>query len=336
MTRTLLISTVLCTALLTACSDDKGQDTNVNPTNNPATSAEDSAESSGGGVTESDPTNASSATESSNPSNPSDPSSPTTTTPTTASTTPDGTTGSASGADTEETCGFICDTETDGPGPNVQCDVFAQDCADGEKCTAYIEGGESAWNATKCVPVGGEGVPGDTCTSEGGGGTGLDDCQKGAMCWNVNMEGMGVCIELCTGSEVAPMCSDAPACTVVNEGTLNLCLPGCDPLIQNCDGTDLCIPSADVFVCAPDASGEEGQAFDPCEFANVCDKGLYCLNPQYAMECDANAGGCCLPFCDLSEMNAACPGEGQSCTSWFEEGMAPPEYMNVGVCIIPE
>jgi hypothetical protein len=242
------------------------------------------------------------------------------------------------GSDSGDTCNFLCPTTGGEDSLGPQCDVFNQDCPEGEKCAAFIEGGENAWNATKCVPITGEGVPGDACTAEGGGGTGLDDCQKGAFCWDVDMENKGICVELCGGSEAAPTCSDEAMfnCVVVNEGVLNLCLPGCDPLVQNCPGDDLCITSADSFVCAPDASGAEGQAFDACEYANVCDKGLLCLTPSSAIECDANAGGCCLPMCDLSDPNVVCPGQGQKCVSIYEAGMAPPEFENVGYCVIPE
>jgi len=84
-----------------------------------------------------------------------------------------------------------------------------------------------------------------------------------------------------------------------------------------------------------DASGDAGVVFDPCEFANACDKGLLCLNPTAAEECDPNAGGCCLPFCDLGKPELMCPGVGQSCVSLYEAGMAPPEYAHIGICVIP-
>ena len=110
---------------------------------------------------------------------------------------------------------------------------------------------------------------------------------------------------------------------------------GCNPLGQECADGDVCIPNNDIFICAFDASGEEGQVFDPCEFVNACDVGLLCVNSSAATECDANAGGCCLPICDLSDPNVACPGVGQECLSLYGEGMAPPEYAKVGICVLP-
>jgi len=246
------------------------------------------------------------------------------------------TTGSPDSATAQDdTCGFICDPETEGPTTNG-CDVYAQDCPEGEKCAPYNEGGGSDWNATKCVPVTGDGQPGDPCTAIGGGVSGLDDCAEGIYCWDVDRMGHGECIEMCSGDEAAPVCKDEKAiCQVTADSILDLCIRTCDPLIQDCPGDGLCIPVGDTFVCAPDASPPDaGAVFDPCEFANACDKGLLCLNPSSADECDQDAGGCCMPFCDLTKPNM-CPGVGVMCISLYEKGMAPPEFEHVGTCAIP-
>lgn len=255
-----------------------------------------------------------------------------------ATSTSSGTTGGSTGAGTStggETCG-PASTTTDG---EVRpCDVFKQDCAPCEKCAAYVEGGGTSWNALKCVPVQGDDQPGDPCTAEGMGLSGFDSCAKGGRCWDVDEMGQGTCVELCMGNEAAPTCSDDEnfnCATCTGECLLNLCLPACDPLIQGCTDGHVCIPVGDTFVCVVDGSGEEGQVFDPCEFANACDKGLLCLNPSAGVECDPNAGGCCLPLCDVSDPNVVCPGVGQECISLWEEGMAPPDYEKVGLCVIP-
>ena len=116
-------------------------------------------------------------------------------------------------------------------------------------------------------------------------------------------------------------------------------LPESDPLSQNCDPSDVCIgnPSGEGFLCVLDASGEEGQLHDPCDFSNTCDPGLLCNDPTAAVECDPDALGCCEPFCDLGdpEADAKCGGVGQVCNPYFEEGTAPPDYVNVGYCAIP-
>jgi hypothetical protein len=238
--------------------------------------------------------------------------------------------GEASSGVGEETgpCNFICPDDMEGGG---ECDPWAQDCKEGEKCSAYADNGGNSWNNTKCVPVAEEaGVPGDPCTVEGSGVSGFDSCAKGAMCWDVDpMTNKGACIDLCDGTPDAPLCESGFACAIAND-VLNLCLPDCDPLAQDCANDNLCIPSGEGFVCVLDASNEEGQAFDPCEYGNACDKGLYCMDPAYGSECDAAAGGCCLPFCDLSAPD--CPGAGQVCLAWYEEGTAPPGFEDVGIC----
>jgi len=235
-----------------------------------------------------------------------------------------------------DTCNFLCSsTGEDTEVAVTPCDVFAQDCPEGEKCSAYAEGGGSSWNATKCVPVGGDGQPGEPCMAQGGGVSGLDDCAKGIMCWDVDEMNQGTCVALCTGNESDPMCADGFFCPIFGDGVLNICLPTCDPLAQDCQGDDLCLPHNDTFICALDASGVEGQVFDPCEFANVCDAGLLCVHPSAADECDPNAGGCCIPFCNVSDPDVVCPGVGQACVSFYEPGMAPPEFAKVGTCMLP-
>ena len=247
--------------------------------------------------------------------------------------------GESSGGDgtTADTCSFVCGTTGSMGGP--ECDNWAQDCPEGQKCSAYADNGGTSWNNLKCVPVeiNGDAV-GEPCTAEGGGVSGVDSCESGAMCWDLNPEtGQGTCVALCTGSAESSQCADSStSCVIANGGVLNLCLPQCDPLLQDCGADDLCLPNpddADSFVCVLDASGDGGKAFDPCEFANACDKGLICVDPGYATECDSQALGCCLPFCDLQQIE--CPGAGQECIAWYEQGMAPPGYESLGLCGIP-
>ena len=332
MTRTLLISSFLCSALMIGCGDDKPGGTGVNTTPSSATDGDDTT---GGGAT----TNPSASTDPTTTGNTTPPDGTDTSNPTTT----DATGGMETGT-TATSASFIVETTGTGGESTIKlCDVFKQDCPEGEKCSAFAEGGGSSWNATKCVPVTGEGTPGDVCKTEGGGVSGLDDCEKGGFCWDVDDMNMGICVELCAGTVEAPTCSDEQQfnCAVVNDGVLNLCLPSCDPLVQDCPGDDLCLSIGDTFVCVLDASGADtGKALDPCEFANACDKGLLCLNPSASKNCDPNAGGCCMPFCDLADQAMADAGckaiaDDTSCVSLFEEGMAPPEFETVGYCAVP-
>jgi hypothetical protein len=218
------------------------------------------------------------------------------------------------------------------------CDTWAQDCPEGQKCALYSGNGGSALNSTKCVPVmpGADGA-GEPCTAEGNGLSGVDSCAKGHICWNVDYDtGIGTCVEQCSGEPRDPICNHPwTTCTIAAGGILALCLPGCDPLTQDCPGGDLCLPKpmGDGFVCVLDASGDGGQLFDPCEYSNACDPGLLCAKPALAVECDPMAAGCCLPFCDLS--SPTCTAEGAECVPWYGPGRAPPLLGDVGLCALP-
>jgi len=322
-TSLLLISSLFCSALAIGCAKDSDSDskTSTNPTNNP--SGNESGSETGANT---DASASASATEdgTSGGSNPSDPTAASMTNPATSETSP--TTGTE--------CSFLnCDDMM-----NVmnECDNWAQDCPDGQKCTAYIAGGGSAWDATKCVDVTGQDNPGDECTSEGA-ASGIDSCIEGAMCWGVNAEGIGTCVALCTGSPEAASCPAPAICTVANQGVLNLCLASCDPLIQDCaNPAEVCYPINDGFTCAPDASGEEGQANDPCEFINVCDKGLMCADVAFVgMGCAQGSTGCCTPFCEFP--GGACPNADQQCVQYFDPAQLPANdpLLDIGVCGLP-
>ena len=226
-------------------------------------------------------------------------------------------------------CNFICETDT---GDTITCDIFAQDCGPGEKCNAWAEGGGSSWDATKCVPVDADpdGI-GEPCTVEGGGVSGIDSCVKGAMCFGTGDDNMGTCIEQCSCSLENPVCTTQnTTCSITNDGVLALCLPICDPLdIGACGGGDVCISSGEFFICVIDASGDAGGVGDNCQFANACDPGHFCgSNNGMFPGCDDV--GCCTPFCELTAPQ--CP-QGTACMAWYEEGMAPKCFDDVGACI---
>jgi hypothetical protein len=128
------------------------------------------------------------------------------------------------------------------------------------------------------------------------------------------------------GPECDPACSAQETCVLVD--TMPTCLQFCEPLNPAC-GADVCVPFEDFFVCAPDASGPEGAVGDPCQYANACDAGNLCLNGEYVEGCSAQA--CCSAFCDLD--TPTCPGTMQ-CAPWFEQGMAPAGFEDLGICVI--
>lgn len=243
--------------------------------------------------------------------------------------------GSSGGADDGT---FII--EPDHPeGPT--CDVWAQDCPPAEKCVPYANDGGNSWNSLKCVPVMEDPAkPGEPCFVVDNGVSGIDNCDFGAYCFYVDPDtNEGECVAMCIGTPESPMCPDPENtyCALTSDGVINLCIDRCDPLEQDCSEGEVCIDTiGGEFLCVLDGSGDEGQLHDACEYANACDPGFMCVTDPdaAAMECDPAATGCCEPFCDATKPNM-CPGMGQVCTPYFEEGQAPPGKEHIGVCTLP-
>lgn len=247
-------------------------------------------------------------------------------------------TGTSTGTTSGTTSTTTGASSTAGPDP-VACDPWIEDCPEGQKCSAYADDGGNDWNAYKCVPIAPQpDQAGDPCTIEGSPVSGLDSCDKHLQCWSWGEGLEGHCVPLCTGTQNNATCEDPEAyCALSGDGVLQLCLPSCDPLLQDCEADQACIPDINGprFICVPQLDGAPaGQVFDTCEFANACAPGLVCVPPMYADECDPNVAGCCLPHCDLSLPND-CPGAGQVCLPWFEDD-PPPKYENVGLCGVPQ
>lgn len=254
-------------------------------------------------------------------------------------------TGTTAGADDMDTTGVVFLIGPDGGGVAFECDLFAQDCRPGEKCTAWANDGGNVWNATKCVPVVDEpaGV-GEPCHMEGSVVSGIDDCDFGAMCFNVDRETLeGVCTPFCVGDESSPYCEDPDRyCPIAGDGAIILCLPRCDPVEQDCPAGQACYPIQSAWLCALDASGRDGAYGDPCLFVNGCEPGLACLGNAAVppgLPCEGTPG-CCTEVCDLTDPlgDAQCAGAagGQTCQAWYGEGAETPAgYEHVGVCAMP-
>jgi hypothetical protein len=236
----------------------------------------------------------------------------------------------------EESTGTTALGSTTEPAPPQECSPWLEDCPDGQKCAAYGAEGDVSWSAYKCVPIAPRPAQLDEpCTVADHALSGEDSCDEHLMCWKTDAELNGVCVPMCTGSADEPSCADEDDfCAISDDGVLLLCLPTCDPFQQDCAAGEACIPhpGRDVFACVPDLGGDEGQLFDPCEFANWCDPGLACIPSELASECDPGAAGCCLPFCDTSQPDN-CPGVGQVCKQAFED--PPPKYEHAGICALP-
>ncbi|PRP99985.1 hypothetical protein ENSA5_28000 [Enhygromyxa salina] len=216
----------------------------------------------------------------------------------------------------------------------TDCDPFAQDCPAGEKCVAYASTG-GTWDANKCVTVTGAGTIGDQCTYAGA-AEGTDDCDENHVCWNaLDVDGVlvGTCFPFCTGGADNPSCEDASqSCRVVNDGTIAVCLPNCDPLLQECDDGLGCYWSggSQTFQCIITAGGIP--TGEPCGFNNDCNPGHFCADAASLETCNGSA--CCATFCDVTEDPSTCVAP-LECVSFFEEGVAPPLYVDLGLCILP-
>lgn len=224
--------------------------------------------------------------------------------------------------------GFLGDPDA-GPSTHT-CDLFEQQCPSGQKCAPWITDGGGSPNATHCIDVVAEPAgKGEPCRYLGEAlGPGGDDCDEGLVCWDLDEEGEGLCIALCSGSSAQPTCED-PNDVCVGKDFM-LCFPRCTPLDDNCPVGCGCYAANETFGCFPDASGEEGQQGDACDFLNACDPGLGCVGAQGVDGCPLGGLGCCTSYCELGVGDCPAPHE---CVPWFSEGEASPLYENLGACV---
>ncbi len=229
----------------------------------------------------------------------------------------------------------------------LPCDPARQDCPDDTKCTAWSNNGSTHWwNTNKCVPYpdAPRGI-GEGCTVEGSPTTGVDDCDRGAICWYADPETLeGECVAFCTldGSEYR--CDDpSKTCAVLADGALPLCLDPCDPLAADaCPAGRACVPvdyAQRTFVCIPAGTATAGA---PCVDPVDCAPGHLCLSQTEVPGCIGDPGaGCCAPYCDPSQPGAddTCAGSfaepGAACLPIDPEGTLPHEPPGVGVCALP-
>lgn len=229
---------------------------------------------------------------------------------------------SDSDSETDDRC-LLLDCVVDMGEPS--CDVFAQDCGRGEKCTAWARQG-SSWNATKCVAV----VPdpvgaGEACQVEGTVVSGDDNCDATSMCFHVDAATLqGTCVETCAGTPIRPQCDEAQACVIANDGVLALCLLVCTPDGDDCPQGQACYPTENEHVCLDEVPAPPGAYGTPCSQLATCDPGLTCVAAEHVPNCEDTA--CCTESCDVDSPNT-CPDAdvGQICIPTAD----------VGVCGIP-
>ena len=232
--------------------------------------------------------------------------------------------------------GFITVTDAGWHG-GLECDPFLQDCRPGHKCAPYSDDGGLAWNATHCVPVAQDpAAVGESCTVEDHAASGIDDCEAGSVCWFLDDALHGECLAQCGGSPRMPTCAEGLACVQWTNGVTTMCLPACDPLVDDCGDDGVCVPRGDGFVCWSDGSLPGATHGSDCWFISACPDGMICIGAEAHSNC-ANNIGCCSTVCDVTEAKDPCPylDPAQSCEPWFVPGMAPKGYDHVGVCTVP-
>lgn len=209
----------------------------------------------------------------------------------------------------------------------IDCTPEEQDCFEGEACKAWANDGTTIWNATRCAPVADEpGQLGEPCIVEGSAVTGVDTCDVGLMCWNVDAKtNEGACVQFCDPIDGDPGCADPGAtCNVSNEGVLPLCLPACDPLEPSCGEGFGCYPGSDSnFVCL-----REGEQVEyDWVFHPECPAGTFMANSKQIDGC-TDEEPCCASFCDLSAEQPC--GPKVECLPYFK--LDTPPFEDVGYC----
>lgn len=246
--------------------------------------------------------------------------------------------GSSTQVSTGESQDFVFNPDID----PEQCDLWQQDCPVGQKCVAHGGAGGATWDGWKCVPVVEDpGGPNEPCSTKDTWNSGEDTCAKGLMCWYFELDlAGGVCVPLCTGSLLDASCPEAvQVCGIIADDNLTpyLCYARCDPLAHACPEGQACyqdVSGADGFFCEPTPGSPGEEPFGACVSDRNCADGQACLAPALAaVECGSGRDGCCTPYCDLDD--PSCPGAGQACVPWFPEGTGPPEYVDLGVCLLP-
>jgi hypothetical protein len=303
MHRFILITSTLTLTL--ACTDAPGADDEAGTTTSPSTTDADDDDST---TTDDESTSTSTSTSTSSDDEPTD--------------------GTSNSSSTDDGVSFL-----DG-GLDVladPCDAFAQDCPHGEKCVPYASDGGNTWDSLKCVPVQGDQATGEPCTYAGPVES-TDDCDATGWCWDVDDNGEGLCHAFCGGTPDTPECPPMSECLVSGNVTISICLPNCDPLEQDCAEGEGCYWTGSNFHCA--IIVDNIPTGEPCGYINDCQPGDFCVDGTVLTDCDG--ASCCANFCDLEIGDSQCAAVPETvCVSFFEVGMAPPEYEHVGLCINP-
>lgn len=197
--------------------------------------------------------------------------------------------------------------------------VTSQECGDGEKCTAVLQGAEPTFS---CVSEAGSSAIGEDCTVSLD--DGLDGCIAGTVCLG---EDAGTCRPLCDGPAdcTSALCLEDPINSVPH------CAPDCSPFEPACSSLLQCRRQNDRFSCVDALPGDVGGPGEPCSLQGDagCGQGLMCVTGALVPDCAT--AGCCTSLCDL--------GSGGGCSAPATcnpalEGPAP-GFESIGACFVP-
>ncbi|WAS90268.1 hypothetical protein [Nannocystis punicea] len=240
-------------------------------------------------------------------------------TPTTGITsTTTGADASSSAASTSDGGSFLAPPLPDGGGP-VDCDVFAQDCPEGQKCawSSSYEQGSFCFLLDRDPQQLGE-----PCTfvpdPEYSWISGQDDCDKSLMCWPNGDGYHGLCVAMCMGSYEQTHCPEGSICT--GGRTHWHCVQVCDPLVQDCPLGFRCSLEygAYDFACIPDSAPPHAGPGEPCTGDLDCAPSLACMSASDVPGC-APGSFCCSKICALDDPAFDCELPGQTCQDVSDE-----------------
>ncbi len=207
-----------------------------------------------------------------------------------------------------ESCLLFQDGGTFGARCFGGCSVTAQDCGAGLKCAYALDGGASS---RECVPVGdaGEGEPCATTSSS-------DTCAAGLICVPDQLPDGGaptVCMRFCSSSQD---CAAPQACFVVvlpeqNPERPYICETPCSLFGADCPPGLSCYPGAVAPGCYQTGSTAVGQS---CTYSLECLAGSACVD------------GFCRQLCAHSTGTPACSTG--TCTQ-----LEVPGVSGVGACL---
>ena len=220
--------------------------------------------------------------------------------------------------------------QPDAPGGGPCNPVAQTGCAVGEKCALILDDPDSGAGHVGCVADGTQAV-GAACTEPTVAG-GADNCLAGGDCYR------GTCNEICT--TVNDQCADG-TCVTFQDGNGNpipieICLPSCDLLAQDCVGEGTGCYLAGEPVCVGAGSANLGE---PCAAANACMVGMVCVGSDMGgffcrgfcgpwMDCFTKAGEVTSCACGAT---LAC-GPADICFA-IGDGMGGAAHDTAGVCI---